>query len=319
MSQGAEAQLPGLAGGGPPFLVRAAAAPMTSDYGIDSDDEAELRSASTQIGLEQHLGAADLFGPPRPLGWAMANSARATKHGARPLTALPSRIGRRRTRRRRLICRSRLLAVDGLKSPRKLRGGRDDDCGDGARITELHPVVGWSGTNAVAFRARNRGRAPPRSPHLCPKAVAFLVSRPGSRVRGRSLSLDSNPLPSPHPPAPCGRCSHQGAAAVPPPVAVAPSAAAARTPSSPLAAAATHAVAPSPPRRRSRSPAAAPPPRPLPPPPPACALQRAAVCLRQHARLHDAAAASARSALGVCARAHRRALVTFIIISLSVT
>ena len=220
-------------GGGPPVLVRAAAAPMTSDYVIDSDDEAELRSASTPIGLEQHLGAAHLFGPLRPLRWAMANSARATAHGARTLTALSSRIGRRRTRRRRLIRRSRLLAVDDLKSPRKLKGGRVDDCGDGARRSVLHPVVGWTGSNAVAFRARNRAHVPPRSPHLCPKAVAFLVSRPGSRVRGRSLSLDSNPLPSPHPPAPCGRCSHQGAAAVPPPVAVAPSAAAARTPSSP--------------------------------------------------------------------------------------
>ena len=72
--------------GGPPTLIRAAAAAMTSNYVVDSDDDAELRSASAPIGVEQHLRAAHLFGPPRPLRWAMANSARATKHGARPLT-----------------------------------------------------------------------------------------------------------------------------------------------------------------------------------------------------------------------------------------
>ena len=168
-------------GGGPPVLVRAAAAPMTSDYVIDSDDEAELRSASTPIGLEQHLGAAHLFGPLRPLRWAMANSARATAHGARTLTALSSRIGRRRTRRRRLIRRSRLLAVDGLKSPRKLKGGRVDDCGDGARRSVLHPVVGWTGSNAVAFRARDRALVRPRARRFCvlsPKAVAYIRVSP---------------------------------------------------------------------------------------------------------------------------------------------
>ena len=200
--------------------------------------------------------------------------------------------------------------------PRKLKGGRVDDCGDGARRSVLHPVVGWTGSNAVAFRARNRAHVPPRSPHLCPKAVAFLVSRPGSRVRGRSLSLDSNPLPSPHPPAPCGRCSHQGAAAVPPPVAVAPSAAAARTPSSPRRRrhSRRRAVAAAPPlsQPRRRPAAAAAPAAPARVRAPACR------CVPAPAR---AAARRGRGLCAVCSRClcarTQAALVTFM--SLSVT
>ena len=59
-------------GGGPPVLVRAAAAPMTSDYVIDSDDEApasrpsKIAELKARLGLKRAQLAARARAPPTP-------------------------------------------------------------------------------------------------------------------------------------------------------------------------------------------------------------------------------------------------------------